>query len=118
MMHPKLPRAQSEDTKCLTLSFDQHIDNLEARNHDERCKIGSSNQIFKNFKITALRMHVRQKDKLLVLGLILRPQERTIISLGGGGWVSVISKRQEIFFHHRLSTCKFFSSPDCTDNSF
>ena len=27
----------------------------------------------------------------------------------------MISRRQEIFFHHRLSTCKFFSSTDCAD---
>ena len=30
----------------------------------------------------------------------------------------MISKRQEIFFYHRLSTCKLFSSTDCTDNFF
>ena len=37
-----------------------------------------------------------------------------LFSPGMGG--IVISGRQEIFFHHRLNTCKFFSSTDCADN--
>ena len=40
---------------------------------------------------------------------------RTIIFPRGGGGI-VFSRFQEIFFYHRLSACKIFSSTHCADN--